>query len=52
MLLLRHGRALATGPTDDVLTAAHVRALYDVEADVHVHEGTGHVMVVPLRRLR
>ena len=32
--------------------AAHVRALYDVEADVHVHAGTGHVMVVPLRRLR
>lgn len=52
VVLLRHGRVLAAGPTDAVLTTAHVRALYDVEADVHVHEATGQRLVVPMRRLR
>jgi hypothetical protein len=28
-----------------------VRALYDVEADVHRHERSGHLVVVPLGRL-
>jgi hypothetical protein len=43
---------LAHGAADAVLTPAHVRALYDVEADVHVHPETGHLTVVPVRRLR
>ncbi len=50
LLLLREGRVLATGATADVLTPDHVRALYDVDADVHVHPGTGQLSVVPLRR--
>ena len=50
LLLLHEGRVLATGATADVLTPDHVRALYDVDADVHVHEGTGQISVVPLRR--
>jgi iron complex transport system ATP-binding protein len=52
LVLMRHGRVIASGPTEDVLTPDHVRALYDVDADVHVHDGTGHMTVVPVRRLR
>lgn len=50
LILLRGGRVIASGPTDAVLTPANVRALYDVEADVHRHDATGHLTVVPLRR--
>jgi iron complex transport system ATP-binding protein len=50
LVLLRKGRVLAAGPTHQVLTRESVRALYDVEADVHFHAGAGHVTVVPLRR--
>ena len=52
LVLLRDGRVLAAGPTADVLTRETIRALYDVEADVHFHEGAGHLTVVPLRRVR
>jgi iron complex transport system ATP-binding protein len=51
LILMREGRVLATGPTADVLTPDNVRLLYDVEADVHVHEETGHMTVVPVRRV-
>lgn len=51
LVLLRAGRVLAAGRTVEVLTPEHIRALYDVEADVRVHEGAGHVTVVPLRRV-
>ena len=50
LVLLRQGRVLAAGPTEQVLTRESVRALYDVEADVHFHDGAGHLTVVPLRR--
>jgi len=50
LILLRRGRVLAAGPTAQVLTAESIRALYDVEADVHFHAGAGHLTVVPLRR--
>lgn len=50
LVLLRQGRVIAAGATADVLTSANVRALYDVDADVHRHPGTGHLLVVPLRR--
>jgi iron complex transport system ATP-binding protein len=52
LVLLREGRVIASGPTDQVLTRESVRALYDVEADVHYHEAAGHLTVVPLRRIR
>jgi iron complex transport system ATP-binding protein len=52
LVLVRHGRVIASGPIDEVLTPDHVRALYDVDADVHVHAASGHVTVVPVRRLR
>ena len=51
LILMRDGRVIATGATADVLTPENVRRLYDVEADVHVHGTTGHVTVVPVRRL-
>lgn len=50
LVLLRQGRVLAAGPTAVVLTGENVRALYDVDADVHLHPGTGHLVVVPLHR--
>lgn len=51
LILMRDGRVLATGPTNAVLTPENVRRLYDVEADVQVHSGTGHMTVVPVRRV-
>jgi iron complex transport system ATP-binding protein len=51
LVLLRQGRVLAEGPTDQVLTRESVRALYNVEADVHFHVAAGHLTVVPLRRV-
>ncbi|MCC6989534.1 MAG: ABC transporter ATP-binding protein, partial [Acidobacteria bacterium] len=50
LVLLRHGRVVAAGPTASVLSSANIRALYDVDADVHVHAETGHLVVVPLSR--
>jgi iron complex transport system ATP-binding protein len=50
LALLRGGRLLGHGPTNDVLTAETVRQLYDVEADVRLHERAGHLMVTPVRR--
>ena len=50
LVMLRDGKVLATGPTAEVLTAAHVRALYDVEADVEVHAASGQLMVYPRRQ--
>jgi iron complex transport system ATP-binding protein len=52
LVLLREGRVLAAGPTGEVLTRESVRALYDVDADVHFHAGAGHLTVVPLGRVR
>ena len=50
LVLLRGGRVIASGATDDILTPAHIRALYDVDADVAYHERAGHLTVVPLAR--
>jgi len=51
IVLLRDGRVLADGPTAEVLTPENVRRLYDVDADVHLHAPTGHLVVVPMARL-
>jgi iron complex transport system ATP-binding protein len=51
LILMRDGRVLATGATADVLTPDNIQRLYDVEADVHVHDDTGHLTVVPVRRI-
>lgn len=49
LLLMREGRVLASGPTRQVLTPAHIRGLYGVEADVQEHERAGHLTVVAVR---
>lgn len=48
VVLLKEGQVIAHGPTSDTLTAANIRALYDVEADVQLHPRAGHLTVVPL----
>jgi iron complex transport system ATP-binding protein len=50
LVLLKSGRVLAHGPTAAVLTAANVRALYGVDADVAMHARAGHMTVVPYAR--
>jgi iron complex transport system ATP-binding protein len=50
LVLLKQGRVIAQGPTDKVLTPAHVRDLYGVIADVTTHPRAGHLTVVPLGR--
>jgi iron complex transport system ATP-binding protein len=52
LILMRDGRVVAQGPTRDVLTAASIRRIYDVEADVSFHAPAGHVTVTPLRRVQ
>jgi iron complex transport system ATP-binding protein len=52
LVLLSEGRVLATGLTADVLTPENVRRLYGVDADVHRHEAAGHLVVVPIGRVR
>jgi cobalamin transport system ATP-binding protein len=51
LVLLRDGRVLASGPTEEVLTPAAVRALYDVDADIARHSRSGHLTVVPIGRV-
>ncbi len=51
LVLLKDGKVLASGATEDVLTPDHIRALYDVEAEVTRHAGTGRLLVVPVRRV-
>ena len=50
VVLLRQGRVLARGRTNDVLTVANIRALYGVDADVEYHARAGHLTVVPIAR--
>jgi len=51
IVLLQNGRALAHGPTDRVLTASNVRALYGVEAEVQFHPRARRLTVVPIARV-
>jgi iron complex transport system ATP-binding protein len=50
LVLLRGGRVLAQGPTEEVLTAPMVQQLYGVDAEVRFHGRAGHLTVVPLGR--
>ena len=50
IVLLRDGRVLAQGDTKATLTAANIRALYGVDADVQFHPRAGHLTVVPIAR--
>jgi ABC-type cobalamin/Fe3+-siderophores transport system ATPase subunit len=51
LVLLKEGRILAAGPTTEVLTPSHIRALYGVEADVSRHAASGRLVVIPVRRV-
>ena len=48
--LLKDGAVIAQGETAETLTAANIRRLYDVDADVQFHERAGHLTVVPVAR--
>jgi iron complex transport system ATP-binding protein len=50
IVLLKNGRVLAHGATTDTLTAANIRALYQMEADVQYHARAGRLTVVPIGR--
>ena len=50
LVLLKAGRVLTAGPTDTALTAAHIRELYGVDAEVVRNPIAGHLTVVPLAR--
>ena len=52
LVLVRDGRVIAQGATDAVLNGRTVGELYDVDADVHFHDRSGHLTVVPIGRLR
>jgi iron complex transport system ATP-binding protein len=52
IVLLKGGHVIADGVTAETLTAANIRALYDVEADVAYHARAGHLLVVPIARAR
>ena len=48
--LLKHGEIVAQGPTSTTLDAGNIRRVYDVDADVRLHERAGHLTVVPIGR--
>jgi iron complex transport system ATP-binding protein len=49
LMLIRDGAVVAEGPTDEVLTPAHVREVYGVDAEI-IRHSSGQRVVVPLRR--
>ena len=51
LVILRGGRVLEAGPTEEVLTAKNIRAAYDVEVDVKPHAVARHLTVVPIARV-
>jgi iron complex transport system ATP-binding protein len=50
LVLLRDGRVIASGPTDQVLTPDLIREIYGVEVDISARGPDGHLHVVPIRR--
>ena len=50
LILLREGRIIAAGATEDVLTEANVWSLYGVTAQVTHNTAAGHMVVVPVGR--
>lgn len=50
LVLLKDGRVLASGATDEVMTARNILALYGVHAEVQRHPASGHLIVVPVGR--
>jgi iron complex transport system ATP-binding protein len=52
VVLLKQGRVIAQGTTEETLTAANIRLLYDIDADVQYHPRAGHLTVVAVGRPR
>lgn len=50
VVLLREGRVIRYGLTEEVLTSESVLALYGVQADVELHPRAGHLIVTPIAR--
>ena len=50
LIMLHQGRILAAGPTEQVLNTTTIRALYGVEAEVHRHNKTGSLTIVPVAK--
>ena len=50
VVLLKDGRVIAQGPTNEVLTEDNIRSLYGIDADVRFHERAHHLTVVPIAR--
>jgi iron complex transport system ATP-binding protein len=50
VVLLKSGRVVADGLTPETVTAANIREVYGVEADVARHPRAGHLTVVALAR--
>jgi iron complex transport system ATP-binding protein len=50
VVLLKEGRVLAQGPTEEVLNAANIKALYGMDADVQYHARAGRLTIVPVGR--
>ena len=47
LVMLKNGRVLASGPTDEVLTPGRMRELYDVDADVVRIRAPAGLVIVP-----
>jgi iron complex transport system ATP-binding protein len=52
VLLLKGGRALASGPPQQVLTPATLRELFDIEVLVDAHPVTGAPRITPVHEAR
>jgi iron complex transport system ATP-binding protein len=50
LVLLLNGQVVAQGPTSEVLTAANIRAVFEMDADVRFHARAGHLTVIPVAR--
>ena len=51
LVLIRDGSVIASGPVGEVLTPQNIATLYDVTAEVHRHDRSGHLVVVPVSRV-
>jgi iron complex transport system ATP-binding protein len=52
LVLIKDGDVLAIGPTADVLTPDSIERLYGVRAEVTTHPRAGHLVVVPIERVK
>jgi iron complex transport system ATP-binding protein len=51
LVLIRDGSVIASGPVGEVLTPQNIATLYDVTAEVHRDDRSGHLVVVPVSRV-